>query len=278
MRKLTPIILAAFALCLGSACSKGGFQSESAQSTASPATTPSTTAPSATPAPTTTATGLPTPPSNAQTFTALEQTRGWQSCNSTACAGGSGKGTYWMNQDQSAPSLDGNSMELYNSGARANSLWWQQLGASNSAINFLWDFYAQVDESASTSAQALEFDSFQFVGGNAYMFGSQCDLAVGKWDVWDESDGDWIHTRIPCTQFEPNVWHHIQWYVQRIADTEKYTFVTLVVDGTTYSVNQTYSARYTGWADNVGIQYQLDVNAKGTGYHEWVDESTLTIW
>jgi hypothetical protein len=74
------------------------------------------------------------------------------------------------------------------------------------------------------------------------------------------------------------VWHHIQWYVQRIAGTQNYTFVTLVVDDKTYSVNQTYSAKYVGWADNVGVQYQLDVNATGIGYHEWVDQSTLTIW
>jgi hypothetical protein len=54
--------------------------------------------------------------------------------------------------------------------------------------------------------------------------------------------------------------------------------VTLVVDGTPYTVNQTYSAKNLSWADDVGVQYQLDVNASGNGYHEWVDESSLTIW
>ena len=181
-----------------------------------------------------------------------------------------------MTQNQSTPSMDGNSMELYNSGVWANSLWWQQVGANNSATNLLWDFYAQVDETS--SAQALEFDSFQFVDGYSYMFGTQCDLGAGKWDVWSASDDAWIHTSIPCTEFKPNAWHHIQWYVKRITGTEKYTFVTLVVDGTSYTVNQTYSAKYVGWGDNLGVQYQLDVNAKGIGYHEWVDESTLTIW
>lgn len=169
-------------------------------------------------------------------------------------------------------------MELYNSGVWANSLWWQKVGANSSATHFLWDFYAQVDDASSTAAQALEFDAFQFVNGFNYMFGSQCNLAAKKWDVWDELNGRWMHTPIPCVSFEPNVWHHIQWYIQRNTDTQSYTFVTLVVDGTSYPVGLTYSAKNLGWGDNVGVQYQLDVNASGAGYHEWVDQSTLTIW
>jgi len=26
------------------------------------------------------------------------------------------------------------------------------------------------------------------------------------------------------------------------------------------------------------VQWQMDVNASGTGYHEWVDQAKLTIW
>ncbi len=174
--------------------------------------------------------------------------------------------------------MDGNSMEIYNSGVWANSLWWQKVGAHDSATNLLWDFYAEVDEASVTAAQALEFDQFQFVGGYNYMMGSQCNLAAGLWDLWDENDGKWVHSSIACKAFAPNVWHHIQWYVQTNASSKEYTFVTLVVDGTSYTVNQTYSAKNLGWADDVGVQYQLDVNATGNGYHEWVDGSTLTVW
>jgi hypothetical protein len=183
-----------------------------------------------------------------------------------------------MALNQTTPSMDGNSAEFYNSGAWANALWWKKVGGHDTASNFLWDFYAQVDEASVGAAQALEFDSYQFVGGYNYMFGSQCDLGAGKWDVWDEMDGQWIHTNIACKTFAPNVWHHIQWYVQTNTSAHTYTFVTLVVDGTAYTVNQTYSAKNLSWADDVGVQYQLDVNATGNGYHEWVDESTLTIW
>jgi hypothetical protein len=174
--------------------------------------------------------------------------------------------------------MDGNSMELYNSGAWANALWWKKMGAHSSASNLLWDFYVQVDEDSVAAGQALEFDSFQFMGGYNYMIGSQCDLAEGKWDIWDELNGRWLPTSIECKTFAPNVWHHIQWYATTDANAHTYTFVTLVVDGTPYTLNQTYSAKDLSWNDDIGVQYQLDVNATGNGYHEWVDESSLTIW
>jgi hypothetical protein len=50
------------------------------------------------------------------------------------------------------------------------------------------------------------------------------------------------------------------------------------VDGVSYAVNQTQPAKYLAWGDNLGVQWQLDVNASGTGYHEWVDNAKLTIW
>ena len=63
-----------------------------------------------------------------------------------------------------------------------------------------------------------------------------------------------------------------------LPNTHTYRYVTLVVDGTPYTIDQTYSAIHNGWADNLGVQYQLDVNSTGTGYHEWIDQSTFTVW
>jgi hypothetical protein len=227
---------------------------------------------------TTTTSALPTPPSSAKVFSGFDDMTGWGSCGSHACAGGSGNGSYWMAGFQTAPSLDGASIEFYNSGAWSNALWWKKVGANDWASNFLWDFYFQVDQASLTGAQALEFDVFQFIGGYNYMIGSQCNYAAGLWDVWDAYDGHWIHTAISCPKFSSGVWHHIQWYVQRAPNTLKYHYVTLVVDGRAFTVNATYSANYKGWGDNLGAQYQLDVDGTGVGYHEWVDKSTLTIW
>ena len=169
-------------------------------------------------------------------------------------------------------------MELFNSGIWGDALWWLKFGAHDTASNFLSDLYFQVDGNSLTNAQALEFDVFQSIGGYNYMMGTQCDYGVSLWDVWDELDGAWVHTDVSCPKFSPGVWHHIQVYTTRTATAQTYTFVTLVVDGTAYSLGNSYSAKNVGWADNLGVQYQLDVNATWAGYNMWVDNSTLTVW
>jgi hypothetical protein len=57
-----------------------------------------------------------------------------------------------------------------------------------------------------------------------------------------------------------------------------YTYKTFVIDGKVYNLNQTQPAKYLAWGDNIGAQWQLDVNATGGGYHEWIDNAKLTVW
>ncbi len=222
--------------------------------------------------------GLPVPPPWATIFSHIEDSNPWGSCHDPGCAGGSGSGTYWMGQHQSAPSRDGSSAEYFNSGVWANALWWHKFGAHNNVRNFLFDFYIYLDDSSKVSTQALEFEAFQFVGGYNYMIGTQCNYGSGVWDTWDEGSGHWYHTSIPCPKFSTNTWHHIQMYQTTNVNSHKYTYVTLVVDGKVYPVGITWNAKYLGWGDNLGAQWQLDVNGTGQGYHEWMDQATLTVW
>ena len=222
--------------------------------------------------------GLPNPPPGAIVFNNINQQPNWTACHDPGCAGGSGNGTIWDAQYQGSPSRDGASMEFFNSGVWDNGLWWHKVGANNNAHNFLWDFYFYVDGNSLNGTQALEFDTFQFVGGFNYMIGSQCDYGQGWWDTWDEASGHWLPTNIPCPKFSPNTWHHVQWYVTTNTNSHQYTYVTLVVDGNSKPVNVTRNAKYLAWGDNIGVQWQLDVNASGQGYHEWIDNAKLTIW
>lgn len=221
---------------------------------------------------------LPTPPAQAITFSNLQDSSGWSSCNDPGCSGGSGAGVYTMAQDQATPSLSGSSMELDNSGAWGDALWWNKLGPHPDASNFLWNFDFQVDDASLTAAQALEFDQFQFLAGYNYMMGTECNYATGFWDLWDGAAGHWRRTEVPCLQFQPGVWHHITLFAQRAPADSTYTFVTLSVDGISYALNQSYSAKNVGWDGQIGVQYQLDVNGSGQAYQEWVDNATLTVW
>ena len=224
-------------------------------------------------------TGLPTPPSTAKVFSNINQnTSGWANCGTAACAGGNGEGSYWQAFDQSSPAMSGRSMELFRDGVWSNALWFWKAGADDAATNFLWDFYVQLDSASLSAAQALEYDAFQFVGGYNYMIGTECNYAAGVWDTWNEATGHWLHTTVPCKKFAAGTWHHIQWYMTTNHSSHTYTYKTLVVDGVVYNLNQTQPAKYLAWGDNTGVQWQLDVNAGGAAYHEWVDNAKLSIW
>lgn len=244
----------------------GAYGSQSVQATVSD------------PAPPVVHVGLPVPPATARIFRNVEEATEWGSCNSSRCAGGSGEGTFWHALNQTSPSLDGRSMDIYQDGRWSNALWWHKVGADSQATSFLWDFYVRLEPGSLKAGQALEYDAFQFVDGYNYMIGTECNYAAGVWDTWNEATQRWLHTSIPCEKFAPETWHHIQWYMTTDHKSHTYTYKTLVVDDTLYNLDQTQPAKYLGWHDDVGVQWQLDVNASGTGYHEWIDRSTFTIW
>ncbi len=220
---------------------------------------------------------LPTPPSTAASFSNLDQSTGnWSDCSD--CAGGTYTGNYWKAFWQSSPSLDGSSLQLFNGGsAWADVLWIKKLGQQNWASNFLWDFYVYFDSTTASRLWSAEYDLWQSVGGYEYMIGSQCVFGTGEWDTWNQVTGRWVKTSIPCPRFSPGTWHHIQWYMQRLSG-NRYKYVTLVVDGKAYDVNQTYSAGWSGWDDSLGVQWQLDLDGSGADAHEWIDKAKLTIW
>lgn len=218
------------------------------------------------------------PPVNAVTFYPIQQTSGWGACNASNCAGGSGHGNYSMTQYQATPALSGESTKLYVDGVNNDALWYKKFGPYDNATNMSWDFWVQLDSNARAGAQALEYDMFQFLDGYNYMIGSQCNVASGVWDVWDELHGHWIHTTLTCHGFPAGTWHHIQWYVTMNHQNHTYHYVSLTIDGQVHPINVTYSARNLGWNHNIGCQWQLDANSSGHGYNEWFDNAKLTVW
>lgn len=215
-----------------------------------------------------------------KTFSNIDQsTTGWGSC--TSCAGGAHNAdSFWMSQFQTSPSKDGSSTEFYISASQSysNALFWNKMAAQDYATHFTWDFWIYLD-SASTSAQNLEYDMFQFVDGREYMFGTQCNYAAGYWDVWNQSTGHWIQTSLKCTKFSVKAWHHIVWNFHRTTDTYMH-FDSVTLDGVLHNLNMAEPSGPLpkGWSHSLGVQWQLDTSKSALTFGEWIDSVKLTVW
>lgn len=214
--------------------------------------------------------------SSAQTVKSqIQRMSGWQNCVACAGANAAGPGASISTATTSSPSMSGVSrvFSISSSHPYADALWWKQLGAANGATNLKYDvdFYL----TAPQNAQALEFDSNQANGHKRWIFGTQCNIAAGQFDVWGNANGNWIHTGIPCHAPAAFKWHHLTWEFKRTATTLTYIAVTL--DGVKHYVNRTYTARNSS-VNELNIAIQLDLKGNHAAYKEWVDNAKLTYW
>ncbi len=219
---------------------------------------------------------LPSIPGHAQVWTNIQNMDAWESCSD--CAGGQAvTSNFWTAGWESSPSMSGSSREFFIGGPPwASALWIKKLGAHNGAWHFLWDFWVRFDPTSAANAWTAEYDFWQSMGGREYMIGSHCNFGEGDWEIWDSKNFSWVPTSIPCPRFSPDTWHHIQWYVERWD--KQYHYGILVVDGKVYNLNRTFDINWSNWADNMGVQWQLDQSGSGAPLHEWVDNARLAVW
>ena len=220
---------------------------------------------------------LPTPPANATVMTEMQNDQSnWSICS--ACAAGTNvTSNYTMTFDQSQPSLSGSSMEMYAGGPSwSNVLFKDILNGTTPNRHFLWDFWVYHDPAVEAHFWSSELDFYVVLSGQEFMAGSQCDFGDGYWETWDSNGERWLLNGVPCPHWAPG-WHHVQEY-DEVLNATQYRYDTLVLDGTSYGINQTWNTNSTGWQDQVGLQFQLDEDPSGTPLHEWVDNVTLTEW
>ena len=221
-------------------------------------------------------TGLPTPPATAATKSNIEQMPSWDSC--TVCAGAGANGpvaVFSMTENQASPSLDGNSAKFSISGTKpySDALWWKQLGAVDTATHLKYDVDFYITNPG--VAQALEFDNNQSNGAHKFIFGTQCNIKAGHWDVWGNASGNWISTGIACSAPTAFTWHHLTWEFQRTATNVVY--VGFTYDGVTHYVNRSYPARGSG-VHELNVAFQMDGDSAMHAYSTWLDRVTLTYW
>lgn len=234
-------------------------------------------APTPTPTPSPTpAGGLPAPPAGAVVKSNIDQMPAWDSC--TVCAGANASGPtaiYSMVENQPSPSLDGLSAKFSISGTKpySDALWWKQLGAADTATHLQYDVDFYITNPG--VSQALEFDNNQSNGAHKFIYGTQCNIKGGHWDVWGNAAGNWISTGIACSAPTAFVWHHLTWEFQRTAT--NVIFVGFTFDGVTHYVNRSYPARASG-VHEMNVAFQMDGDSAMHAYSTWLDRVTLTYW
>jgi len=238
--------------------------------------TVSASAPSPTPTPTATPAPLPVPPAGAVVKSNIDQMTGWESC--TVCAGANANGpvaTYSMVENQASPSLDGASAKFSISGTTpySDALWWKQLGAADTATHLKYDVAFYITNPG--VAQALEFDNNQSNGVHKFIYGTQCNIKGGHWDVWGNASGNWLSTGIACSAPTAFVWHHLTWEFQRTST--NVIFVGFTYDGVTHYVNRSYPAR-SSTVHEMNVAFQMDGDFAMHAYSTWIDRVTLTYW
>jgi hypothetical protein len=235
----------------------------------------STPPPTPTPTPTPTG-GLPPAPAGAVVKSNIDQMTGWESC--TVCAGANAAGPtaiYSMVANQASPSLDGLAAKFSISGTTpySDALWWKQLGAADTATNLKYDVDFYITNPG--VAQALEFDNNQSNGAHKFIYGTECNIKAGHWDVWGNAAGNWISTGIACSAPTAFVWHHLTWEFQRTAT--NVIFVGFTYDGVTHYVNRSYPARASG-VHEMNVAFQMDGDFAMHAYSTWLDKVTLAYW
>jgi hypothetical protein len=221
-------------------------------------------------------TGLPAPPATAASKTNIEQMASWESC--TVCAGVNASGpvaVFSMVENQVSPSLDGKSAIFNISGKTpySDALWWKQLGAVDTATNLKYDVDFYITNPG--VAQALEFDNNQSNGAHKFIYGTQCNIKGGHWDVWGNAAGNWISTGVACSAPTAFTWHHLTWEFQRTST--NVIFVGFTYDGVTHYVNRSYPARGSS-VHELNVAFQMDGDSAMHTYSTWLDRVTLTYW
>ncbi len=140
--------------------------------------------------------------------------------------------------------------------------------------NFTYD--ADFFSSNLPASQVLEFDINLFLDGKSLLWGHQCRIAGGhEWDIWDNTNKDWIGTGIPCNPTN-NAWNHVSLQVQRTAD-DQLIYQSITLNGVTSVLNRHYNPATapSGWY-GITLNFQMDGDYKQTPYTVFLDNLNFT--
>ncbi len=200
--------------------------------------------------------------------------------------------TWSMVPHQAAISLSGNATQFNIGGTTPYSdvLWsnpvigqgnTQGLTDANHTLlptlhNFTLDTYVYVTNFA--VSQDLEFDINMYANGVGMEWGTQCNhLADGDWDLWDNVDGSWFSSGIPCT-LNDKAWNRVTLQMQREPNNDL-LYQSITVNGVTSVINKTVAPFPVpqGWW-GMTVNYQMDGNYRMASNTTYIDKMNFTYW
>jgi len=204
----------------------------------------------------------------------IQRLSGWVSCGGCAGRGGTGASSSHSMKRVSSPSLSGAAAQFSISSGRpfANALWWKQLGRQNGLTAFVYDLFFFIKNPG--ASQALEFDVNYGDGRHRWIFGTQCNIAGGHWDIYGNAAGRWRSTGVHCAPPRANTWHHLVWEFRRSGN--QVVFVAFTYDGVRHTVNRAFPARSSG-VHELNVAFQMDMTRSHTAYSTWLDNVTLRV-
>ena len=224
------------------------------------------------------------------TISNIQSLPGWQSCAADfppgsgragqVCASGNpDPPTSSMTQNVSSPSMDGQSAQFSMSGPNgySNELYFNAIAGGNNVSHFSYDLYFYIDNP--NAPQALEFDTNQTFGGYRWVWGSECNFkgeTPPMWDIWDDENGVWRETDVPCNPFPANTWVHLVWTIERVGNQVHY--ISLQVGNQTYNVDTYYNNQMDWTLEEIDTAFQMDLAEPPQPYNVWLDEVNLTAY
>ncbi len=202
-------------------------------------------------------------------------------------------GIQWnMAQHVSAVSLSGNATRFDVGGSvpYGDVLWSNKLvGQASTQHMFDLDrkilpnvrhltYDADVYVTNSKVTQDLEFDVNIFMDGVGMEWGTECNNLDGRdWDVWDNVNGKWVSTGIPCNLNDKG-WNHVTLEVDRLAD-NSLLYKTITLNGVTAVVNRIYPPFPIpqSWY-GMTVNYQVDGDYKMSANTTYLDNLTVSYW
>lgn len=218
----------------------------------------------------------------------------------SGCGDPTGPTSYPHTIGNTSPSLDGfSSLFTIVSAPEGCVGWFYNAGPQDFGTVITNDFEYQSGSTNSTG-NANEEDVYQYIkktsnptclptGNTDFYFGSQCVKSTGNWQIWDEGGTGWHYTSptISCASaFAPGAWHHItvndHWTCGDTSGTDGYPkqcYDSVTFDGTVHSINECYSSASlpSGYGENTGQNFELDVGSAGTTLTANLDEDSLTF-